>query len=67
MGVQAILAVLTRRQIFLDAKLQLNVALPVLDEQHKEADNNVCSLNCLAKGLNMKPFEEWKSAFFTLV
>ena len=62
MGVQAILAALTQRQIFLDAELQLSVAPAVLDEQHKEADSNVCSLNYLTKGLNEKYFEERKSA-----
>lgn len=44
MEVQAILTALTQRQIFLDAKLQLSVAPALLDEQHKEADNKVCSL-----------------------
>lgn len=58
---QAALAALTSRQIFLDAKLQLSVAPAVLDEQHEEADNNVFSLNCLTKGLNVKRLEERKS------
>lgn len=63
-GVKAILATLTQGQIFLDAKLQLSVAPAVLDKQHKEADNNVRSLNYLTKGLNAKHFEETKSANF---
>lgn len=49
---------------FPDAKLQLSVAPAVLDKQHKEADNNVRSLNYLTKGLNAKHFEEMKSANF---
>lgn len=32
MGVQAMLAILTQRQTFLDAKLQLSVASALLDE-----------------------------------
>jgi len=62
-GIQAVLAALTQRQVF------LGVAPAVLDKQRKEADNNICSLNDLSKGLNVKHLrgEICSLAFFTLL